>query len=258
MRAWCYVVGPMTKLRSTASRRAQRYAPWEPAAIYLDAARRRAAARMLHRAGVFPGLGTRCLEVGFGTVGWLAQLLDWGVGERDLHGVERSEACVRHLAQRLPLADLRVGDAEALPWPDDHFDLVVASMVFSAISGRAHRLLVAAEIARVLAPGGVLLWYDIAVGNPCNSGFARVGRSELARLFEGWPGEVRSIGLAPPVARAVVPRSWTLATIVDAIAPVHPFLVAVLARPPRPAQASEPTIACSSSTVSQRELRSLL
>ncbi len=49
---------------------------------------------MLHRAGVFPKAGDPCLEVGFGWLGWLGNLLSWGVRERDLHGIDLNPAKV--------------------------------------------------------------------------------------------------------------------------------------------------------------------
>ncbi len=50
---------------------ADRYAPWQPAEGFMLAGRRRLAAGMLRRAGVFPEADTPCLEVGYGRLGWL-------------------------------------------------------------------------------------------------------------------------------------------------------------------------------------------
>lgn len=207
------------------------YAPWEPAAIFLDATRKRAAARMLHRAGAFPRAGDACLEVGFGTGGWLGHLIDWGVREEDLHGTELREDLVRRAREALPLADLRVGDAVRLPWEGGAFRLAVASMLFTALPGPAARRAAAGEIARVLAPGAALLWYDIAIDNPWNPRYRRVTRRELRALFPGWEGEVRSACLPPPLLRRVAPRSWTLAVLLEAIPLLRPYLVAVLLKP---------------------------
>lgn len=51
-------------------------------------------------------------------------------------------------------ADIRVGDAEALPYPAGSFDLVLCNSVFHWLRDRARA---AREFARVLAPGGQLL-----------------------------------------------------------------------------------------------------
>src|SRR5713226_1909515 len=85
------------------------YAPWLPESIFGKSSRSREAALMLHRAGVFPKAGDPCLEVGFGWLGWLGNLLSWGVRERDLHGIDLNPAQVNRGREVLPLADLRVG-----------------------------------------------------------------------------------------------------------------------------------------------------
>ncbi|MCL4855352.1 MAG: hypothetical protein KJZ78_28650, partial [Bryobacteraceae bacterium] len=55
------------------------YAPWNTAEMFFREHRRRIAVGMLHRASVFPGPEDQCLEVGYGRVGWLADLIGWGV-----------------------------------------------------------------------------------------------------------------------------------------------------------------------------------
>jgi len=207
------------------------YAPWQPAVLFLDGVKKREAARALHQAGVFPRAGDACLEVGFGYQGWLGNLIDWGVREQDLCGIELQENLVEAARAILPVADLRHGDATRLPWPNETFRLVVASMVFTAIGEDTKRRTAAAEIHRVLKPGGGLLWYDIAFDNPRNPSFRKVSRVELRRLFPQLKGKIRSVNLAPPVARFVVPRSWTLAVLLEAIPLIRPFLLAVLIKP---------------------------
>ena len=65
-----------------------RYASWQPAEIFMREGRRRTAWRMLHRYGVFPRAGDRVLEVGYGSLGWLADLMGLGLRCFDLHGIE--------------------------------------------------------------------------------------------------------------------------------------------------------------------------
>ena len=67
---------------------AEVYAPWQPAEMFLRTGRTLAAVAMLRQAGVFPQAGEPCLEIGYGSLGWLATLLSWGVRETDLHGIE--------------------------------------------------------------------------------------------------------------------------------------------------------------------------
>jgi hypothetical protein len=109
--------------------------------------------------------------------------------------------------------------------------LAIASTVFTAILDLGMRRMVAQEILRVLKPGGALLWYDLAWNNPRNPNVRGVSRKELAALFPQLRGEVRSVTLAPPLARAVAPRSWTLATLLAAVPGLRSHRLAVLIKP---------------------------
>lgn len=206
------------------------YAPWQPSQLFMKSERTRVAARRLHEAGVFPKPGDKCLEVGFGSLGWLGELISWGMPETDLSGIELDSARAKRAQELLPLADLRVGDATVLPWKSETFQMVISSTVFTSILDPDVRRIVAGEISRVLAPGGALLWYDFAVNNPNNPGVRKVDRSELRRLFPELRGEIRSITLAPPLARFLTPRSWVLATLLEAIPVLRTHLLAVLVK----------------------------
>jgi ubiquinone/menaquinone biosynthesis C-methylase UbiE len=196
----------------------------------MGSSRLRAAAVMLHQTGVFPKAGDPCLEVGFGWLGWLGTLLNWGVRERDLHGIDLDPEQVNRGREVLPLADLRVGDASNLPWENNRFRLVIASTLFTSLLDQNVRHLAADEITRVLAGGGALLWYDFAVNSLRNPAVRKVNRRELQQLFPRLTGKIRSVTLAPPLARLVAPRSWALATLIEAIPLLRTHLLAVLVK----------------------------
>lgn len=208
-----------------------RYAPWQLSVHLARAERSRKAAALLRRAGVFPGPGTACLEIGFGRGGWLSELLVWGVPLRHLHGIDLDLTAVRLVSGRLDGARLAVGDAAEMPWPSGSFELVIASTVFTSILDDGVRRAVAREITRVLSPGGALLWYDFAFNNPGNSHVRKVDRTELRALFPDLTGRIQSVGLAPPIARRIAPLSWVLATSLEALPFLRTHLLAVLARP---------------------------
>ncbi len=207
-----------------------RYAPWRAEEFFMRTGRRRVAARLLADAGAFPAAGDACLEVGFGSLGWLGELISWGVRETDLHGIDLDPRRVRRGREILPGADLQLGDAGRMPWPDGAFRLVIASTVFTSILDSSVRRTVAWEIVRVLAPGGALLWYDFAVDNPRNRNVRRVNRRELALLFPELSGRVRRVTLAPPLARWIAPRSWVVATLLEALPLLRTHLLAVLVK----------------------------
>jgi len=208
-----------------------RYSPWNPAEMLFRSERKRVAAEMLHEAEVFPRPGDRCLEIGFGSLGLLGDLISWGVRSRDLCGIDLDSDRVAQGREVLPSADLRVGDAVCLPWESNSVRLVVMSTVVSSILDARVRRMVAHEAARVLGPGGAVLWYDFAVNNPSNPHVRRVGRKELKQLFPTLRGKIRSVTLAPPLARLVARRSWLLATVLSSIPLLRTHLLAVLLDP---------------------------
>lgn len=95
----------------------------------------------------------RVLDLGCGD-GLLLEFLARGPG-RQLAGVDLSSHSLS-LARRRPAlaeAELEEGRAQALPFADDSFDACVSHMALMLMSEIEQ---VAAEVARVLSPGGVL------------------------------------------------------------------------------------------------------
>ncbi len=207
------------------------YAAWNPAEQHLVHARKRLAARLLQRAGRFPDARTRCLEIGYGRCGWLADLIGWGVREHNLYGVEIDPYRAAHARLRLPAARLTLADAARLPWPDETCDLVVMSTVLTSILDPGVRRQIAAETERVLVPGGALLWYDFAIDNPRNAAVSGISRREIRELFSGLRGPIRRVTLAPPIARLITPRSWWLAELLESLPFLRTHLLGLLVKP---------------------------
>jgi hypothetical protein len=103
------------------------YAAWQPTEHLMIEGRTRLAINMLNEARVLPTTTSQCLEIGFGSQGWLSKLINWGVRESNLHGIELDPKRADEARELLPLADLRVGDAVELPWSHDSFNLVITS-----------------------------------------------------------------------------------------------------------------------------------
>ncbi len=209
------------------------YAPWNAAEDFMRAGRRRWAIRLLRRMGAFPEPGDAILEVGYGNLGWLAEFLGWGIPMESLHGIELDPERAERARGLLPAADLRVGDARELPWPSDSFRLCVASTVFTSVLDPEFRQAMAGEITRVLRPGGALLWYDFRLNNPRNPHVRGIRRQEIHRLFPSLEGPIRSVTLAPPLIRRLLPRGHGLATFLEGLPFLRTHLLAVLRKPPR-------------------------
>ncbi len=110
-------------------------------------------------ADLVPKAGTRTLDIGCGEgrIGcWLA-----GCGHRVV-GVDSSRTLANRASEAGGYEKVVCGDAAALPWPADEFDLAVA---FMSLHDMPHPAGVIREIARVLEPGGVLC---IAIVHPLN------------------------------------------------------------------------------------------
>jgi SAM-dependent methyltransferase len=215
--------------RRAAAIPADRYSPAAPAQLLLRQSRERAVLAALRRAGMLPLAGRRILDVGCGTGQWLADFETWGADRERLAGIDLLPERIEAARARLePGADLRQGDASRLPWPSAHFDFVLLSTVFSSILEAGMRAAVAAEMARVLAPGGMILWHDFFVDSPRNRAVRGIRRREIAALFPGFDVELRRITLAPPIARAVAPRSQLAAIALEALRVLDTHYLGVL------------------------------
>lgn len=92
----------------------------------------------------------RFLDVGCGPGAALEEAAARGAR---VAGVDPSPSMVDRASRRVPEADVRVGSAEDLPFPDDNFTVVVNVASFHHWADRDEGL---REILRVLAPGGRL------------------------------------------------------------------------------------------------------
>ncbi|MFC5926640.1 class I SAM-dependent methyltransferase [Micromonospora vulcania] len=119
-----------------------------------------------------PAPGTRILDLGAGTGKLTAGLVAAGA---DVTAVEPDRAMLTELRRTLPNVRALSGSAEAIPLPDASVDAVLAGNAMHwfdmAVAGP--------EIARVLAPGGILagLWNVLDDRVDWVAGLARVSGS---------------------------------------------------------------------------------
>lgn len=111
--------------------------------------RRRLVAAMIRAFGIPPS--AQVLDVGCGTGSNLRLLVELGFG--DVTGLDRSEDAIRWCREK-QLPPVERGDLCALPFPEDHFDLVLATDVLEHIDEPDAGV---AELRRVLRPGGTLI-----------------------------------------------------------------------------------------------------
>ncbi|MGC4867659.1 class I SAM-dependent methyltransferase [Micromonospora sp. DT53] len=155
-----------------------------------------------------PAPGLRVLDLGAGTGKLSATLVAVGA---DVVAVEPDPAMLTELRRALPAVSALPGSAESIPLPDASVDAVLAGNALHwfdmAVAG--------AEIARVLAPGGILagLWnilddrIDWVAGLGRVSGSAAIGprdtlsswRAATADMLVPSTGLVVRFGSAEPV-----------------------------------------------------------
>jgi SAM-dependent methyltransferase len=193
--------------------------------------RQRAALALLAAAGRASFGGVDALDLGCGAGDTLLQLVQWGAEPARLAGIDLRPEAVAIARGRVLGADVRVGDATELPWPDGVFDLVQQHTVFTSILDDAMQEAVAAQMQRVLRPHGAILWYDFVRDNPFNRDVRGVAASRLRALFPGWRVRGRRVTLAPPLARRL-PGRWlgVLYPALAALPALSTHLCAVLTR----------------------------
>lgn len=235
------------RIRAEYARRAREipedlYSVRNPGHLFGSLQRARRLVRALSAAGCFPLSDRRILDVGCGHGGWLSDFETWGARRENLAGMELDPARAEVARGRLGAigsagsgaADIRAGDASRLPWPDESFDIVVQATVFTSILDGAMRKSVAAEMARVLKPSGVFLWYDFFYDNPRNPGVRGVRAPEIRELFPGFRLTLERITLAPPIARRLAPVTWIGALVLENLRLFNTHYLGVLRRRSEP------------------------
>jgi SAM-dependent methyltransferase len=224
-------------IREATARRPSQTDSWfEPGYLFRVQALQRVFLTTLTRHRLTNLSGRKILEVGCGYGHWLRSFGDWGAEPGDLHGIDLLEDRVAEARRRcLPAVDVRCGNAARLEFADASFDLVLMSLVLSIMPDYALRSRVAAEVSRVLKPGGVVLWYDFRY--PPMRGRDRMIAMTRRRIAEAFPGfelKLRSASAIPPVTRRLARYAWALCCWLDTVRFLNTHYVGVLVKPTQP------------------------
>ena len=162
--------------------------------------------------------GIRVIDVHCGTGGFLRQLIDWGATPAHLTGTEIQQDRLELAAPRTaPGVRWHCGPLGALPAASA--DLVSAQTVLSSVTDPDLRQRLAADMWRVLKPGGWCLVFDFRHNNPRNPHVRKLTRPELDSLWPGHRPQYQTLLLPPPVGRALAALPALVSEALAALAP---------------------------------------
>jgi len=208
------------------------YEPLRPANLFTTQERMWILAELLRRSGVSTLAGLDILDVGCGGGGELRRLTTLGASPDRLAGIDLMPYRVEAARRILPMARIETGSAHEMPFPDSSFDIVSQFVVFSSVVDPQVRRAIAAEMLRVLRPGGLILWWDIRKVRPTPD-IVPIPMSEIRALFPGCSVRARSTTLGWKAVRIVAPRSRAAAHLLQRLPFLCSHLAAVITREPQ-------------------------
>lgn len=172
----------------------------------------------LRQSGVESLNGKKILDVGCGGGTLLRYLFDFGAKPKNCFGIELLEQSLRSAKEFSPNTSFFVANAAQIPFPDETFDMVFQSLVFTSVLDPQIKRAIASEVLRVLRKPGLFVWYDFMYNNPRNKNVKGIGRREIWELLPGCKLRFWRLTVAPPIGRI--------------IGELSPFLFQLLSRVP--------------------------
>jgi ubiquinone/menaquinone biosynthesis C-methylase UbiE len=188
--------------------------------------------RLFSRHGCAPLTGKKILEIGCGTGELLREFIKWGARPENIVGIELLPERVAEAIELCPQSmEIQQGNAAKLQFPDNAFDVVVQSTVFTSVLDAQIKRQMASEMRRVLRPDGIIIWYDYFVNNPRNPDVRGVKRGEIHAIFPQCEIRLQRIILAPPISRLLAPYSWLLCYLLSKLPWLCTHYIGVIRKP---------------------------
>jgi ubiquinone/menaquinone biosynthesis C-methylase UbiE len=146
-------------------------------------------------------------------------------------GIDISEARLAVARENVPWGEFRLASADRVPLATGTVDAAVALTLFSSIPEEWFQMRIAAELHRLLRPGGSLLVYDIRYRSPTNRTLTPVAAELLVRLFPGWKIRVGTLTVLPPLARRRIASGRLRYRLLAGVPWLRSHIAATLSRP---------------------------
>jgi ubiquinone/menaquinone biosynthesis C-methylase UbiE len=197
-----------------------RYARTDPFNLCSSHEREEVMASLFRSQGRTSLAGFRILDVGCGPGSTLRQFFEYGAEPELMAGIDLLEDNIALGRKLAPQLNLLCGSATQLPFADASFDLITQFTVFTSILDDSIKRAAAAEMARVLAPQGWILWYDFCFDNPANADVKGIRKREIEKLFPDFMMKSKRLTLAPPLGRLAAPFSGALYHLLSRVRPL--------------------------------------
>ena len=149
---------------------------------------------------------------------FLRQLIDWGATPAHLLGTDVQQERL-DLARARTAPDVRWHCGPLTGLPAASADLVSAHTVLSSVLDPELRQRLAADMWRVLKPGGWCLVFDFRYNNPRNPHVRKLTRAELDAYWPGHRHQYETLLLAPPIGRPLAALPALVTEALTALAP---------------------------------------
>jgi ubiquinone/menaquinone biosynthesis C-methylase UbiE len=194
------------------------YSRFNPGHLFMVQERERRFLNLLSLCGCESLANKRILEIGCGSGDLLRDLIKWGARPENVVGIDLLSDRVTEAIQLCPRnMNIQPGNTAKLTFPDESFDIVLQSTVFTSVLDKTMKAQMAADMCRVLKPDGLILWYDYHMDNPKNPDVRGVKSREIHKLFPACTIHLQRATLAPPIARLLAPYSWILCYLLERV-----------------------------------------
>jgi SAM-dependent methyltransferase len=198
-----------------------RYNPLNPSVYMKQVEVEVSLAKLLKKANIYDLSDKFILEIGAGSGNNLLQFIRLGALPANLWGNELLEKRLNVMRRNLPNAvHIKPGDASTIDLPNESFDIVYQSTVFSSILDVDFQQKLADKMWALIKSKGGILWYDFIYNNPKNPDVKGVSLKRIKTLFPNGKLLYMRVTLAPPISRIVTKIHPSLYTVFNAF----PFL----------------------------------